>query len=169
MSYLEDSEKFNSRRADVNSLRQRLLSEISNAVTLLLRTTGASGKHSPQMREVFFSPFIHDLLSKVYGTTTKPQLEKLLHSNLAQSFLDLGQLLRVLLAADISHNIFEKQDDRIPQDPTERAKTFAERRFAQGTTFCPLILLKCPLTWILSIRVSCLLPTKHPRRNIYFR
>lgn len=131
-SFLQDPDQYLSSRRDVENGRHRLIIEIKDAVTRLLRASRTLPTKSPHWNSWFQSPLFVHLLSKVYGTATEKQLLDVISSNHSHSLLSQEQLLRVILGAVISDWIFDKQHTMILKDPTERKMTSTEIDFARG-------------------------------------
>ena len=131
-SFLQDPNQYLSSRRDVNKARERLIIEIKDAVTRLLRASRTLPTKLPHWNSWLQSPLFVKLLSRVYGTVTETQLLDDISSNYSQSLLSEEQLLRVILSATISHWIFDKQHTMTLKDPTERKMTSTEMDLARG-------------------------------------
>ena len=130
--YLEDPEQYETTRRSVESARQRLLSEIGDAVTNLLSNSHTPSIKHPNLESWQQSPLFYEFLSEVYGNTTPKTLLDVLSANHQQTKLNLGQMMQVMLTAAISFWVLKQQHKYFPRDPTETTKTTLNAEVEHG-------------------------------------
>ena len=130
--YLDNPRQYMSSRKDIENLRQRLLSEVDEAVRNLLENSRTRPTRAPQLFPWVHTSLFFELLGKVYGTTDKEQFLDIVLEHESRSPLHISYLMNIMLAAAISRWVLEKQDESLPKDPTDRSKILFEEDMMKG-------------------------------------
>lgn len=130
--YIQNPAKYLSDLGQIKSLEKRLLTDIGKAVEGLLIRSRTEKHSQPLLEKVFNSPVVLTLLDIVYGTTTERELQQVLAGGQSQSYLDLGELLKVMLATAITAWVLLRQHDKLPQDPSKRKLSLTEIDIRDG-------------------------------------
>ena len=152
--HLQEPEQYLSTKRDIKNVKEAILSEINNTVSKLLCQSRTLPSKEPLLRDRLQSQFLFEILSKIYGTTTEKQLQRIILAKDSQSLLRLDLLLRVVLAATVSHWVLEGKNEIILKDPTERDNTIREAYFARSMLLMLPSSLRVTLTLRLWVRIS---------------
>ena len=119
-NYIQNPAQYLSDLGQIHHLERRLVTEIGKAVDTLLVRSRTEKHRQPLLEKAFESPVVLELLNIVYGTTTERELQYVLAGERSQSYLELGELLEVILASAITTWVLQRQHNKLPQDPSQR-------------------------------------------------
>ena len=123
--FLGNPDRYLSTRRGVEDAHSSLISAIDDAVRRLLRSSRTLIGEEPIL-EGFKSPLVSEVLQYIYGAKDESHLRNILRLQYDQASLNIGQLLMVMLAAAVSSWVFDKQNDEVLKDPTEREEVQTE-------------------------------------------
>lgn len=108
---------------------------INDTITRILGESRTLPIKEPLLCGVIQSPFLFEIMGKIYGTTTEKELMDIIAARDSESFLGLGVLLRVILAVTISRWVLERNHSLILKDPTKRNYPPTETDYARSMLF----------------------------------
>ena len=130
--YIQNPAQYLSDLGQIQRLEKRLLTDIGKAVDMLLVRSRTEKRRQPLHQKAFELPVVIELLSIIYGTPTERELQQVLGGEVCQSYLELGELLEVMLACAVTAWVLQRQHDKLPQDPSQRKLTPTEIDIRNG-------------------------------------